>query len=240
MNILEVKNLSFNATHQIILQQINLTIEKGRSTILIGQSGSGKTSLLKCMVGLIQNYQGNILLQGKEVKSLPPQERVNWLGFVAQGFHLFPFMNILENCMHPLQKVFKKNYSDAKQKALEVLSELKIEHLAHAYPSTLSGGQQQRAAIARALVMDSKILMMDEPTSALDPNATANLHQLLQQLQERGLTLVITSHDMNFVKKFKDRVFFLEQGLLVESWDFRHSLDSCGTRIQSFLDMESN
>jgi ABC-type polar amino acid transport system ATPase subunit len=219
-----------------VLKNVSFTVERGRITSFIGKSGAGKTSLLKCIAQLVTFYKGKILFKGKPLKSLTLRERASCVGFVFQQFNLFPHMTVLENCMHPLFAVFKMTKVQAEEKAREVLKQLAMENFCSAHPSQLSGGQQQRVAIARALCLNPEVLLFDEPTSALDPESTKSLQRLLHNLCEKGITIVLSSHDMPFIKSVLDRVYFLENGQIVDDFDAKKDISLTKGKIVDFLE----
>jgi len=214
-------NISLTIEKKTILNDVSFSVEKGRITSFIGKSGAGKTSLLRCMVNLIQDYQGTLTLDGKSIKDLSNKERVKHIGFVAQQFNLFPHMTVLRNCTHPLVKVLDMKADAAEQKGMQVLDSLHIKDLADRHPSKISGGQQQRVAISRAMCMEPEILLFDEPTSALDPESTKSLKELIKELNQKGMTIVLTTHDMPFVKSILDKIYFMDQGKIIESYDVK-------------------
>jgi ABC-type polar amino acid transport system ATPase subunit len=219
----------------LILKEVSFELRKGRITTFIGQSGAGKTTLLKCIANLNSHYEGVITCDGEDVKNLNPIQRASTIGFVLQQFHLFPHLSVLKNCTYALVKVMGINEAEAEKKAIEILTILKMKSFIHSFPTQLSGGQQQRVAIARALSLHPKILLLDEPTSALDPESKKSLESLLLDLNARGITLVISSHDMPFIKRIMDYVYFMEEGEMIEEWDQKiNDLASTG-KIQQFL-----
>jgi len=199
--------------------EASFELAAGRITCFIGQSGAGKTSLFQSIVNLIQHYEGSILVGNKELHNLSSRERATSVGFVFQQFNLFPHLTVLQNCMQPLAVVKGLMRETAMQHARSILERLHIGHLFDAYPTPLSGGQQQRVAIARALCLGPQVLLFDEPTSALDPQNTRNILSLLQELAEGGLTIGITSHDMQFVKDIMDRIYLLDRGQIIAYYD---------------------
>lgn len=191
------------------LQGVSLEIRKQEMVFFLGKSGSGKTTLLKCLMHLIKDYKG----------SLEYPQGMFKRGFVSQKFNLFPHMTVLENCIHPQIHILKRTKQEAIEKARELIASLEIEHLIDKYPSHLSGGQQQRVCLARALSMDVELLVLDEPTSALDPHATHQLKQLLRKLQKRGMTFIISTHDMDFVEDMKDKIYLMQGGEILAVHD---------------------
>jgi ABC-type polar amino acid transport system ATPase subunit len=219
MTLIKVRdfNVSYKGAPSPTLHDINFTLEKGSITLFIGRSGSGKTSLLKCLAHLNTEYTGTIEYEGMNLKTLMPQERACAISYVAQHFNLFAHFTVFQNCIHPQIKVLKRTKEEAEKRAMKILSKLEIDHLADKKPHLLSGGQQQRIAIVRALCMGSQALLLDEPTSALDPKTTRELQELLLSLQGNGMTLVIITHDMPFAKGLTDTIHYLENGKITET-----------------------
>ena len=217
------------------LNEVCFELKQGRITTFMGPSGSGKTTLLKCVANLHTQYEGTILCDGKNLKTLDPIERSKAVGFVLQQFHLFPHLTALQNCTLALQEVVGFSKQEAMLKGIAMLNSLKLGSLLHMFPAQLSGGQQQRVAIARALVLSPKVLLLDEPTSALDPLSRQNLENLLLELNAKGVTIGISSHDMPFIHKMKDSIYFMEEGKIVESWDQKQEEISAKPRISKFL-----
>lgn len=218
-----------------VLKDVSFQIEKSRITTFMGPSGAGKTTLLKCVANLYPEYEGKITYDGKDIKSFAPLERVSTIGFVLQQFHLFPHLSALNNCTYALVHAMGMPRLDAEARALETLGLLGMLPFVHALPAQLSGGQQQRVAIARALVLRPEVLLLDEPTSALDPESKKGLESLLVDLNARGLTLALSSHDMPFIHKIMDKVYFMEQGELVEQWDRQKEELASKDKIKQFL-----
>lgn len=212
-----------------------ICVEKGRITTFMGQSGAGKTTLLKCVANLHSHYEGEIMCEGKDIKSFDPIERASTIGFVLQQFHLFPHLSVLKNCTYALVNTVGMAEMEAEEVAVQTLDALNMGSFIHAFPLQLSGGQQQRIAIARALVLRPKILLLDEPTSALDPESKRSLELLLLELNARGMTLALSSHDMPFIRRVMDCVYFMEGGELVEEWDREVSDLASRKKIKQFL-----
>lgn len=233
-----------NLTFKNILKNITVSLPKGSMTMFIGKSGAGKTSLLKCLAQLYSNYGGDIHVRAsdnfpyKSLKKLTAQERVHAVGFVFQQFNLFPHMTVLQNCVHPQIAALGITLDQAEKKAIYWLEALGL--LAHqaVYPSQLSGGQQQRVAIARALVLEPKVLLFDEPSSALDPMGTKALAALLKDLNNKGVTIGLCSHDVSFIKELLDRVYLLEAGTVIDSYQKADGQLVIGSPIEMFLERQ--
>lgn len=233
------KNISWKYKNKkgssLVLKDVSFEIRKGRITTFMGQSGAGKTTLLKCVANLNSGYEGVITCNGSDIKNFNALERATTIGFVLQQFHLFPHLSVLKNCTYALINTMKIEEAEAEKMASETLNILSMQRFMHAFPSQLSGGQQQRVAIARALVLHPDILLLDEPTSALDPESKKDLESLLLDLNAKGITIALSSHDMPFIRKIMDVVYFMEQGELIEEWDQKvESLDS-KEKIKQFL-----
>ena len=211
------KNVSVmdTKTKQIILNNISFEIPKGNVTVFIGKSGAGKTTILKCIANIIRNYEGKILVDGKNPRDCTNEENASRVGFVFQDFNLFPTMTVLQNCIDPLL-IRGMSKKQAEQKALKYLTQLGMQEYVDRYPSQLSGGQQQRVALARALVLEPKVLMFDEPTSALDPENTQGLVTIMKNLVAQGKTIIISSQDMLFVQAIAQRIFVIENGKIIK------------------------
>lgn len=233
------KNVTWNYKHKkrnaLILNQVSFELKQGRITAFIGKSGAGKTTLLRCIANLHANYEGIITCEGQDLKNLSSLERSTTIGFVLQQFHLFPHLTSLQNCTFALNEVVGLEADEARARAIETLTLLGMLPFVNAYPAQLSGGQQQRVAIARALVMQPKVLLLDEPTSALDPDSKKSLANVLFDLHDKGLTLALSSHDMPFIKKIMDRIYYMDEGKLVEECDRRVEDLASKEKINQFL-----
>lgn len=233
------KNISWKYKSQesspLVLKNVSFELRKGRITTFMGQSGAGKTTLLKCMANLHSDYEGVITCNGTDITHFNALERATTIGFVLQQFHLFPHLSVLKNCTYALVNTLKMKEAEAEKRALETLQVLSMQHFVHAYPSQLSGGQQQRVAIARALVLRPEILLLDEPTSALDPESKKDLASLLLELNAKGITLALSSHDMPFIRKIMDYIYFMEQGEWIEEWDQKTETLISKEKIKQFL-----
>ncbi|WP_042303472.1 amino acid ABC transporter ATP-binding protein [Paraburkholderia kururiensis] len=210
--------------HQV-LKPVDLTLEQGTVTALIGPSGSGKSTLLRC-VNLLEIPDAGTLEAGDERIAFtrggkPAREAVlrvrRRTGMVFQNFQLFPHLRVIENVMEGLITVQKWDRERARQRALDLLAKVGIDHKADAWPMTLSGGQQQRVAIARALAPSPDVLLCDEPTSALDPGLAAEVVDVLRQLAREGMTMLIATHDLRLAASIARSVVFLQGGAVVEA-----------------------
>lgn len=210
--MLTIKNLYLKKGSRSILQGISMTFQQGEISLLIGKSGAGKSSMMRCIAQLEPTYEGELLFNGQSLQSLTASKRAETLSYIAQGYALFPHLTALDNCSQPLHVVCKMSRSDAKQKALTIMQSLGMAEYSSAYPSELSGGQQQRIAIARALALDSQILLLDEPSSALDPDNSAQLANILKRLASLGKTLVISTQDMPFAEQLQGICYRIHNG----------------------------
>ena len=219
--MIEVKNIhkSFGDAH--ILKGVSTTFEKGKTSLVIGQSGSGKTVFLKCLLGLFSPEKGEIAYDGKAYAQLSDEQKRDLraeIGMVFQGSALFDSMTILENVMFPLRMFTKQSKSEMEDRANFVLKRVNLEGAHHKMPSEASGGMQKRVAIARAIVNKPKYLFCDEPNSGLDPKTAIVIDNLIQEItDEYNITTVINSHDMNSVMEIGEKIVFLRHGL--KAWE---------------------
>jgi glutamate transport system ATP-binding protein len=201
-----------------VLKDIDLTVKRGEVIVVIGPSGAGKSTLCRAINRLETIDEGRIWVDGQEL----PQEgkalaalRAE-VGMVFQSFNLFAHKTILENVTLGPIKVRGKNKADAEKRATELLERVGVGHQAAKYPAQLSGGQQQRVAIARALAMEPKVMLFDEPTSALDPEMIKEVLDVMVDLAQRGMTMIVVTHEMGFARTAADRVVFMADGQVVE------------------------
>lgn len=223
-----------------VLKGIDMEVVKGEVVVLVGVSGSGKSTFLRCLNFLELTNEGVITIDGKRVnqkKDDLAKVRAE-VGMVFQHFNLFPHKTVLENVMEAPIMVKKVTKTTAKTRALEILEKVGLSDKADVYPNKLSGGQKQRVAIARALAMEPKALLFDEPTSALDPELVGEVLQVMKDLAEEGMTMVVVTHEMKFAKEVADRVIMLNEGVIIEDADphtfFNHSKNE---RTRQFLEM---
>ena len=215
---LEVKNLKKSFGNHEVLKDISLSVKQGEVISIIGSSGSGKSTILRCINLLEEPSGGDIIIEGKSILNddAAKKEMRKVVGMVFQSFNLFENMNVLKNCMIGQIKVLKRNKEEAKEIALKNLKSVGMDAYINAKPSQLSGGQKQRVAIARALSMNPKCLLFDEPTSALDPEMVSEVLDVIKSLAKTGLTMVVVTHEMQFARDVSDRVIFVDEGLIGE------------------------
>lgn len=225
--LLNVDGLCKSFKGKQILNQVNFHVDQKEVVSLLGQSGAGKTTILRCITGLEKADRGTICVDGKYVcrddgknityagkKELYEIRRS--MGMVFQSYHLFPHMTVLDNVTLALINVHKMPKAEAVKVAEEMLSHLGLEDKIHQMPYELSGGQKQRVAIARSCVVNPKLLCFDEPTAALDPETTKEMVHIIRELAQKGMGILIISHDMPFVEKVSDRVLTVKQGTIIE------------------------
>ena len=216
--ILETRNLTKIYGKNTIFKDINLKINEGETIVIIGPSGTGKSTLLRCINLLTKNEGGQVFLDGQEITAKGHNEDKvrQHIGMVFQNFLLFNHLTALDNVTIGLLKVKKMTKEQARQKAMEELKRVGLEDRADHYPGQLSGGQQQRVAIARALAMDPRVMLFDEPTSALDPELIGEVLGVMAQLARDHMTMLVVTHEMGFAREVADRIVFMEKGSIVE------------------------
>jgi polar amino acid transport system ATP-binding protein len=216
--IIVIKNLHKHFGSVKALNGINTTVEQGTVVVVIGPSGGGKSTLLRCINYLEPPTSGQIWIDGQLVTSNPRQLNATRteIGMVFQLFNLFPHLTALDNVTLAQRIVRGRTTEEAKEIAMEQLRKVGIPEKADVYPTQLSGGQQQRVAIARALAMNPKIMLFDEPTSALDPEMIREVLDVMLDLAKEGMTMVVVSHEMGFARAAADRIILLDHGLIVE------------------------
>ncbi|HEX6388306.1 MAG TPA: amino acid ABC transporter ATP-binding protein, partial [Solirubrobacteraceae bacterium] len=201
----------------VVLEDIDLSVNKGEAIVIAGPSGSGKSTLLRCVNGLESIDGGTITFDGRRVGQGRELARLRQdIGMVFQQFNLFPHMTVERNVTIAPVKVRELDPKAARERARELLERVGIPEKADAYPADLSGGQQQRVAIARALAMDPKLMLFDEPTSALDPEMIREVLDVMRDLARDGMTMVVVTHEMGFAREVCDRLVFIDEGKIVE------------------------
>lgn len=204
--MLELKNISKSFGDKVILNNLNLEVKDGEILCIVGQSGGGKTTLLRCISGLEKIDGGQILIDGQVFDPYTNENNDSVIGVVFQEYNLFPHLTVLQNVTLAPTMVLKKKKEIAETEAKNLLNGLALEGKEGLYPFQLSGGQKQRVAIARALAMKPQILCYDEPTSALDPGLTATVKDIVLNLKKEGMTQIIVTHDMDFAEEIADNI----------------------------------
>lgn len=216
--MITVKNLSKKFGDLSVLKDINADIKKGEIISVIGPSGTGKSTFLRCLNLLEEPSGGQIYID--DIPLLDKNTNVpkirQRMGMVFQSFNLYSHLTILENLTLGLVKLLKKSKTEANKKAFELLKLVGLAEKAYSFPDELSGGQKQRVAIARCMAMESDIILFDEPTSALDPTMVSEVLAVIRQLARRGMTMIIVTHEMEFSKNISNRVFYMDEGIIYE------------------------
>ena len=223
-----VKKLEKSFENQKVLRGIDLEIQDGETVVLIGSSGSGKSTFLRCLNLLNVPDKGQIFIDGQEITK--PKTNLNKLrakvGRVFQSFNLFENLNIIENIKLAPRKVLHLSNKQAEKEAIELLKRVGLANKAYDYPKNLSGGQKQRVAIARALAMHPEVILFDEPTSALDPEMVGEVLEVIKDLaKDHGRTMVIVTHEMSFAREVGTRLIFLDKGKIIEDGEPRKIMD---------------
>ena len=216
--VIELIGLEKQFGDHSVLKGINLSVEKGDVLSIIGASGSGKSTMLRCINLLETPTKGKVLYHGKDIISgdIKLSEYRAKVGMVFQSFNLFNNMTALENCITGQVSVLKRNRKEAKEIAMKYLEKVGMAPYIEAKPSQLSGGQKQRVAIARALAMEPEVLLFDEPTSALDPQMVGEVLEVMRKLAKEGLTMIVVTHEMAFARDVSSNVVFMADGIICE------------------------
>ena len=236
--MLEVKKLKKKFGSNVVLNDISFNVSKGDIISIVGPSGSGKSTLLRCLNLIEKPSSGDIIFEGisligkKTDLSLLRQK----MGMVFQQFNLIPHLTVIANITLAPVKLKLMNEVTARKKAFELLNTINLKDKAKHYPNELSGGQKQRVAIIRTLIMEPDIILFDEPTSALDPEMIGEVLDLIKKVADTGKTMVIVSHEMNFVKKVSNRVLFIDGGKVIFDGKTKDFFLSENIRIKEFLD----
>ena len=236
--MIKVEKLVKTFGENTVLKEIDLEVTPGEVVVIIGPSGSGKSTFLRCLNLLEQPNGGKITFEGNDLlaKGVKIDQIRQKMGMVFQSFNLFPHKTVLENLTISPIKVKQQEQTAAEETAKGLLEQVGLAEKADSYPSSLSGGQQQRVAIARALAMDPDVMLFDEPTSALDPEMVGEVLTVMQALAEKGMTMVVVTHEMGFAKEVADRVIFMADGIIQEQGTpeqiFEHPQNA---RTQDFL-----
>ena len=234
--MIEIKNLkkSFGDLH--VLKGIDQIVNDGEVLCIIGASGSGKSTMLRCINRLEEPSEGEIYIDGELITDKNLDQVRTRMGMVFQSFNLFPHKSVLENLTIGPVNVKGESTESAKKKALELLDRVGLAEKANEYPRNLSGGQQQRVAIARALAMDPEVMLFDEPTSALDPEMVGEVLDVMKSLAKDGMTMIVVTHEMGFAREISDHVIFMDEGYIKEQGSPSAIFDNPkDPRLQDFL-----
>lgn len=237
--MIEIRQLCKSFGNKNVLNNIDTVFDNGKTNLIIGQSGSGKTVLMKCIVGLFEPTEGKVLYDGRDFVSMSTKERTllrREMGMIFQSAALFDSMTVLENVMFPLDMFSNESFARRKQKAMECLERVNLLDAAEKFPGEVSGGMQKRAAIARAIVLNPKYLFCDEPNSGLDPKTSLVIDALISELtHEFNMTTIINTHDMNSVMGIGEQIIFLYGGR--KEWEgCMHEVESANNqRLHSFV-----
>lgn len=213
--MLVIKNLNKSFKNNHVLKNISFNLEKGEIGVILGKSGAGKTTLIRCLNGLEKFDSGEIVIDNEVLNnSNDIQSKKGRIGMVFQNFNLFPHMTVLQNIIEAPISIFKIPNDEAIKKANELLTLVDLDNKGNFYPFQLSGGQQQRVAIARACALMPKVLCFDEPTSALDKETTQNIIKIMKKLKNQGMTILIITHDIDFAKEVADKVININNGII--------------------------
>ena len=236
--MISVKDLRKSFNGMEVLKGISTEINKGDVVCVIGPSGSGKSTFLRCLNMLEKPDDGKVIFDGEDLAA--PKANLNLhrqkMGMVFQQFNLFPHMTVLENLTCAPMMLKKIPKAEAEAKAMDLLGRVGLADRAGEYPNKLSGGQKQRVAIVRALCMDPDVMLFDEPTSALDPEMVGEVLDVMKSLAERGMTMIVVTHEMGFAREVSNRVMFMDEGIIMEenTPEELFSNPKC-ERLQSFL-----
>ena len=244
--IIELKNLKKQYGDNVVLKNINLHVDRGEVVSIIGPSGSGKSTILRCIVDLESITSGEVLIEGnnltdKNVDKKIKKQMLLKTGMVFQTFNLFPHMSVRNNIVKTLKVVKKIDVTEAENIAKNMLDLVGLSDKIDNFPNQLSGGQKQRVAIARALALQPDIMLFDEPTSALDPELVKEVLDIIRKLKEKKITMLIVSHEMNFVREISDRVIVMEKGEILETGTSSQIFENpLSQRVKEFLNTTIN
>ena len=236
--LIKVDNLQKAFGDVQVLKGVNAEIKKGDVMVVIGASGSGKSTFLRCLNRLEEPTGGSIFFEGVDITD--PAVNINIhrqkMGMVFQQFNLFPHMTVLKNMTLAPIKLLKKSKQEAEETAVKLLERVGLADRADAYPSQLSGGQKQRIAIVRALCMEPDVMLFDEPTSALDPEMVGEVLEVMKQLAKEGMTMVVVTHEMGFAREVGTEVVFVDDGVIVEQGEPKEFFENPkNPRLKDFL-----
>ncbi len=237
--MIEIRNIKKSFDGRTILNDISARMEEGKCNLIIGASGSGKTVLTKCMVGLLTPDSGGVFFEGNNIVDMNNDERVNLrrqIGMLFQGGALFDSMNVEQNVLFPLDMFTKLSLKEKKQRVNEVLSKVNLEGVNTKFPSEISGGMKKRVGIARAIVLNPKYLFCDEPNSGLDPQTSLLIDRLIKDItQEYKITTIVVTHDMNSVMEIGDNIMYMYKGDKEWEGSNKDIIQSKNERLNNFI-----
>ena len=231
--MIEIKNLTKSYDKKCILKNINLKINDNEQVSIIGKSGCGKSTLLRCIARLEKIDNGQILIDNENINDI--KNFYNKVGMVFQSFNLFENMSVLENLIIAPVKLKMQTKKEAIKLAKNYLKEINLENKINEYPKNLSGGEKQRVAIIRALMEKPKILLLDEPTSSLDPQMKKEVLELVTKLKDYNMTIIVVSHELNFVKDFSSRIIFVDNKTILSDDTVEGTFNNENETIKNFL-----
>lgn len=235
--ILSVEKINKFYEHNHVLKDVSFNVNKGEILAIIGSSGSGKSTILRCISQLEKINSGKIKINDEIIQG--NKKLSSKVGMVFQNFNLFPHYTVVQNISKPLMIVNKVPEREANKKALELLRKVKLQGKENSYPHQLSGGQKQRVAIARAMALEPDIYLFDEPTSALDPELSIEVFNTIKSLAEEGQTMIIVTHQINFIKNIANKIIFMENGKILKSGNVEEMFNNYdeNNKIKRFIDL---
>lgn len=233
--MLKIENVNKNFGKLKVLKDINLEVKKGDRVVIIGPSGSGKSTLLRCINYLNKPDSGKIYFNDEIINDKNIAIYRQKIGMVFQSFNLFNNLNVIENIILAPVKLGIYSLDEAKKKAIEYLKRIDLDDKVSVYPSSLSGGQKQRVAIVRTLMMKPEIILFDEPTSALDPEMVKEVQELMIELANEGMTMVIVTHEVSFVKRVATKIVFMDEGKIILEGTYEEMINSENESVKLFL-----
>lgn len=233
--MLKIEKVNKNFGKLKVLKDINLEVKKGDRVVIIGPSGSGKSTLLRCINYLNKPDSGKIYFNDEIINDKNIAIYRQKIGMVFQSFNLFNNLNVIENIILAPVKLGIYSLAEAKKKAIEYLKRIDLDDKVSVYPSSLSGGQKQRVAIVRTLMMRPEIILFDEPTSALDPEMVKEVQELMIELANEGMTMVIVTHEVSFVKRVATKIVFMDEGKIILEGAYEEMINSENESVKLFL-----
>ncbi|MDG4889846.1 amino acid ABC transporter ATP-binding protein [Mesorhizobium sp. WSM4887] len=236
--VLKISGLVKQFGNRIVINGVDLDVVPGEVVVIIGPSGTGKSTMLRCVNGLEDISDGTITFEGEQVRT-KTREIVHLrrrIGMIFQNFNLYPHLTALENVMLAPMKVLKQPRKQVEERSRDLFRKVRLEHRCDAYPGQLSGGEQQRVAIARTLAMEPHLMLFDEPTSALDPETVGDVLRVMEDLAREGRTMLVVTHEIGFARHVGSRMIFMDGGKIVEDRPPREMIaDPANPRTKQFL-----